>query len=104
MPTPRCSAVIVVVLDFLHGRASFQVAVPWVDIIDFLSSRKTLLETNPPTFLTSNIHQPLLSQFPRDAPGFSSSMFGLVSHLLDFRQGVLGFKNLPLGLLQLNLV
>ena len=31
-------------------------------------------------------------------------MFSLVFHLLDFRQGVLGFISLPLGLLQLNLI
>ena len=31
-------------------------------------------------------------------------MFGFVSHLLDFRQDVLSFINLLLGLLQLNLI
>ena len=104
MSTPRCPAVIVVVLDLLYGCASFQVAVPSVDIFDFLSSCQTLPETNPSTFLAGNIHQPLFSQPPRNTPGFGSSVFGLVSHLLDFRQGVLGFINLSLGLLQLDLI
>ena len=100
---PRsCSAVIVIIVDLLHSCASLQVMVPSVDIFNFLPSRQALLEANPPTFLTSNVHQPLLSRPSRDTHSFGSSVLGLVSHLLDFRQGVLGFINLPLSLLQLN--
>jgi hypothetical protein len=64
MATPRCPAVIVIILDRLHGRASFQLS----------SRQQALLEANPPTFLTNNIRQPLLFQPPCDAPGFGSSM------------------------------
>jgi len=106
MSTPgRRPAVIIIVFDLLYSCASpFQVGVPSVNVIDFLSSRQTFPKANPPTFLSCNIHQPLLSQLPRDAPSFGSILFGLVSHLLNFRQGVLGFINLPLSLLQLSMI
>jgi len=73
--TPHYLAAMAIVLDLFHSRASPQVAVPPADIIEFLSSRQTLLATAPLAFLTSSIHRSLLSQLPRDVPGFAN-VFG----------------------------
>ena len=78
------------------SRASFKVAVPSVNIIDFLSFRQI--------FPTSNIYQSLFFQSLLDVPGFGSSMSCFIFHLLDFRQGALSFENLHSGLLRLNLI
>lgn len=104
MSAPRCTTVIIIVVGLLRGRTGFDVGITPIDVVNLLPSRQTLSEANPPALFTSDIHQPLLSQFPRDTPGFCSSVLCLIPHSLNFGEGVLGFINLPLSLLQLHLV
>jgi len=77
---PRCLAAIAIVIGLLHSRASSQVAVPPADIIDFPSSRQTLLATNPLTFLTNSIHQSLTPpDFPEMPPALQTRLADTVA-------------------------